>query len=79
MKTLKQHLHLITISESLRFDLGWRVARLWDKQKRGKKTYTIESDFKVRLYPLEFLEQEEVTDLILEYINLEFERLSNTF
>jgi len=79
MKTLKQHLVTVTISDSQRFDLGYKIARLWDKQKRGEKTYTIEDEFKVRQYPVPFLHSDEVSDLIIKFLNDEFDKLSNSF
>jgi len=81
MITLKAYLNenKLSISDAQRFDLGYKVARLWDKQKRGKKTYIIEDDFKVRNYPLNFINSESCNNLILGYINDEFDIISNLF
>lgn len=70
MKTLKEFLEQneLNISHAQRFDLGYKVARLWDKQKRGKKIYKLEDEFNVRVYPNEFLVHEETITLIVGYI-----------
>lgn len=86
MITLKKHLeeNNLIISDAQRFDLGYKLAREWDRQKRGEKTYTLENDFKVRTYPKNFLYSKKATKLILDYLlhdssNPEFDNLSNIF
>jgi len=81
MITLRKFLNenKITISEPQRFDLGYKIARIWDSKQMGLKTYKIENDFKVRSYPIEFLESKTVTKKIVKYLSNEFDNLSNSF
>ena len=81
MITLKEHLEnsFISVSEAQRFDLGYKIARIWDSQKKGAKTYKNENDFNVRTYPKEFLYSKSVTKYIVKYCVNEFDKLSNTF
>ena len=81
MTTLKKYLNenKLSISDAQRFDLGYKVARLWDKKRKGEKSHTIEDEFKVRLYPVKFLNSKSCSKLILDYLSDEFDNLSNTF
>lgn len=81
MTTLKEHLkdNKLSISDAQRFDLGYKLARLWDKENQGLKTHTIEDEFKVRNYPLSFINSESVSKLILDYLSDGFDELCNTF
>ena len=81
MVTLKKFLNenKVTISNPQRFDLGYKIARIWDSKKMGIKSHAIENDFKVRVYPIEFLESKTVSKKIVKYLNNEFDNLSNSF
>ena len=81
MTTLKKYLieSKLSVTDAQRFDLGYKVARLWDKELQGSKSRVKEDGFIVRNYPITFLNSESCTKLILNYMVDDFESLSNLF